>query len=150
MKKNLETTLPKNIFIGPFNVNVQPLKEFLMTKRENCSTRLLIMFTNKLRYKIDEILDEYIEINAKLKEESRNVEHLFDKKEWVETIPLTVKGIDENIQKVKIEFDILEHFRWNLSDEDFNAKWEAIGYPYKIEQLVKSSLSRSYFCEGLI
>ncbi|XP_035733901.1 dynein heavy chain 1, axonemal-like [Vespa mandarinia] len=136
IKKNLETTLPKNIFIGPFNVNVQPLKEFLMTKRENCSTQLLIMFTDKLRYKINEILDEYIEINVKLKEESKNVEHLFDKKEWMETIPLTVKGIDENMQKVKIEFDILEHFRWNLSDEDFNAKWEAIGYPHKIEQLI--------------
>ncbi|XP_043666184.1 dynein axonemal heavy chain 1-like [Vespula pensylvanica] len=142
MKKNLENTLPKHIFIGPFNVNVQPLKEFLMTKREDCSTRLLIMFTDKLRSTIDEILDEYTEINAKLKEESRNVEHLFDKKEWVETIPLTVKNIDENTQKVKIEFDILEHFRWNLSDEDFHAKWEAIGYPYKIEQLIVETEER--------
>ncbi|XP_043502299.1 dynein axonemal heavy chain 1-like [Polistes fuscatus] len=142
MKLNLESTLPKNIFIGPFNVNVYPLKEFLMSKREDCSTRLLYMFTEKLRYKVDEILNEYIEISVKLKEELRNVEHLFDKKEWMETIPLTVKGINENMQKVKIEFDILEHFRWNLSNEDFNVKWEAIGFPRKIEELVAETEER--------
>ncbi|KAK2581762.1 hypothetical protein KPH14_002241 [Odynerus spinipes] len=142
MKLNLESTLPKNIIIGPFNVNVQPLRQFLMSKREDCATRLLTIFTERLRYRVDELLDQYTEINGKLKEESRNVEHLYDKKDWIETIPLTVEAIDENMQKLKIEFDILDHFRWNLSDEDSDAKWEAIGFPRKIQQLITETEER--------
>lgn len=139
MKSVLEDTLPRNIVIGPFRVNVRPLKQFLIEKRQNCCTQLLIAFTENLRTQIDVILADYMQIRTRLRSTSRDIEHLFEEQEWMETIQLTVKALDRTAQKLKHEFDILDHFWWNLSDQDFEAKWQAIGFPRQIQLYVKIS-----------
>lgn len=137
MKSILEHTLPKDIVIGPFRVNVRSLRECLIQKRQNCCTQLLIMFTESLRTKIDVVLSDYVRIRTRLRVTLRNIEHLFEEQNWIETIPLTVKNLDQIVQKLKYEYDILDHFWWNLSDEDFEAKWEAIGFPQQIQLCVR-------------
>ncbi|XP_066590873.1 dynein axonemal heavy chain 1-like [Prorops nasuta] len=136
MKASLEVTLPESICIGAFCVNVQPLKEFLVKKRDDCAKKLLIIFTERCRATLDEIMAEYGGIIGRLKEEPRSIEHLFEQREWMETIPLTVKQTDSRMQKLKIEYEILDHFWWNLSDEDFKDKWTAIGHPRQIQLLI--------------
>lgn len=141
MKSVLELTLPKDIVIGPFRVNVRPLRQFLIKKRQNCCTQLLIMFTESLRERIDVVLSDYMEIRARLKAMPLNIEQLFEEQEWMETIPLTVKALDKIIQKLKYEYDILDHFWWNLSDQDFEAKWQAIGFPRQIQLHVRLTIA---------
>nr|XP_046487754.1 dynein axonemal heavy chain 1-like [Neodiprion pinetum] len=140
MKHSLEKTLPSNIWIGPFNVNVRPLKSFLIEKRLDLATRLLNMFTARLHFQIDEILSEYKNIQKKLKDEPFNIERVFEMREWMETIPLTVKGLDDTVQKLKLEYDVLDQFWWNLSDEEFALKYEAIGFPLQIQIQVDETL----------
>ncbi|XP_024940673.1 dynein heavy chain 1, axonemal [Cephus cinctus] len=140
LNHSLEVTVPKCMWIGPYNVNVQPLKTFLVNKRMNLATTLLNMFAERLRIQTEEILEEYRGICRRLKEAPKNVEDIFELKEWMETIPLTVKNLDDGVQKLKMDFDILDFFRWNLSDADFQAKWEAIGYPLEIQIQVEESI----------
>lgn len=137
MKSILESTLPKDIVIGSFRVNVRPLRKFLIQKRENCCTQLLVMFTDSLRAQIDNVLSDYVQIRTRLKAAPHNIEHLFEEQDWMETIPLTVKAIDKIVQKLKHEYDILDHFWWNLSDQDFEAKWQAISFPRQIQLHVR-------------
>lgn len=137
MKSNLEFALPNDIVIGPFRVNVRPLRQFLIQKRQNCCTKLLIMFAEDLRVRIDAILADYIKIRTRLRSASRNIEQLFEEQDWMETIPLTVKALDETVQKLKYEYDILDYFWWNLSDQDFQAKWQAIGFPRQVKLHVR-------------
>ncbi|KAL6436551.1 hypothetical protein ACFW04_004787 [Cataglyphis niger] len=139
MKSILELKLPKDIDIGPFCVNVRPLRQFLIQKRQDCCTQLLIMFTQSLRERLDDVLSDYMEIRARLKAKPLNIEQLFEEQEWMETIPLTVKGLDKIIQKLKYEYDILDHFWWNLSDQDFEAKWQAIGFPQQIQLYIEET-----------
>lgn len=83
-----------------------------------------------------------------------SIEHIYEIKEWMETIPMLVRGLDENTKryvlvctnylfrvlahffKMKItfsqEYDVLDYFWYNLTDEDFENKWLAIGWPLKI------------------
>ena len=49
MRINLEVTLPREIVIGPFIVNVEPLKQFLVSKRQDLYQRLLEMFATRMR-----------------------------------------------------------------------------------------------------
>lgn len=144
MKSILELTLPKDIVIGPFRVNIQPLRQFLIQKRQNCCTQLLVMFTESLRARIDVVLSDYMQIRTRLKATSRDIEHLFEEQEWMESIPLTVKALDKIIQKLKHEYDVLDHFWWNLSDQDFEAKWQAIGFPRQIQLHVSIITIASY------
>lgn len=137
MKSILELTLPKDIVIGPFRVNIQPLRQFLIQKRQNCCTQLLTMFTESLRTHIDIVLSNYMQIRTRLKAIPRDIEHLFEEQDWMGTIPQMVKGLDKIVQKLKHEYDILDHFWWNLSDQDFEAKWQAIGFPRQIQLHVR-------------
>ncbi|XP_011707083.1 PREDICTED: dynein heavy chain 1, axonemal-like, partial [Wasmannia auropunctata] len=142
MKSILELALPKNIAIGPFFVNVRPLRKFLVQKRQSCYTQLLIMFTDGLRKKIDVVLSDYVQIRTRLRVTSRNIKHLFEERDWIETIPLTVKNLDEIVQRLKHEYDILDHFWWNLSDEDFEIKWQAIGFPRQVQLYMEEAMNR--------
>ncbi|XP_071558365.1 dynein axonemal heavy chain 1-like [Temnothorax nylanderi] len=142
MKSILELALPKDIVIGPFNVNVRPLREFLIQKRQNCCTQLLIMFTESFRTKIDIVLSDYVQIRTRLRVTLRNIEHLFEERDWMEIIPLTVKNLNEIVQKLKYEYDILDHFWWNLSDQDFEAKWQAIGFPRQVQLSMEEATNR--------
>lgn len=137
MKQNLQVTLPNTIPIGPFIVNVRPLKDFLMQKRHECATGLLVMFTEKLRTEVDDILEEYRQMRYKLKEVPQSIEHIFEIRDWMETIPLRVQNLEERMDKLKLDFDVLDSFLWNISDDDFQAKWEVIGSPLQIENEVK-------------
>lgn len=137
MKSILELSLPKDIVIGPFRVNVQPLRKFLIQKRQNCCTQLLIMFTESLRAQIDVVLTDYMQIQTRLKATSRNIEHLLEEQDWVKIIPLTVKALNDVAQKLKYEYDVLDYFWWYLSDQDFEAKWQAIGFPRQIQLYVR-------------
>ncbi|XP_072745723.1 dynein axonemal heavy chain 1 [Anoplolepis gracilipes] len=67
---------------------------------------------------------------------------LFEEQDWMETIPLTVKALDKSVQKLKHEYDIFDHFWWNLSDQDFEAKWQAIGFPRQIQLHVEKTKER--------
>nr|XP_034195945.1 dynein heavy chain 1, axonemal-like [Osmia lignaria] len=142
MISNLDFTLPKRISIGPFNVNVRPLKNFLMGKREECATGLLVMFTERLRAEVDNILEEYTQIRYKLKEVPQSIEHIFEIRDWMETIPLRVQDLQEKMEILKLDFDILDSFYWNLSDEDFEAKWLVIGSPLQIENEIDETNER--------
>lgn len=136
MKQNLQATLPNTIAIGPFLANVRPLKDLLMRKRHQCATELLVMLTEKLRTEVDDILEEYTQIRYKLREAPQSIEHIFEIRDWMETIPLRVQNLDERMDVLKLDFDILDGFLWNVSDEDFHAKWEVIGCPLQIENEV--------------
>lgn len=137
MKSALENALPKEIIIGPFLVNVQPLRSLLMQKRQKCSAQLLAVFTESLRERIDVILDDYSRIIARLKSAFRDIEHLFEEQDWVATIPSAMKPLIKTVRKVTREFDVLDYFWWNLSDKDFEAKWEAIGSSRQVRLLVR-------------
>ncbi|XP_025602682.2 dynein axonemal heavy chain 1-like [Athalia rosae] len=139
MKRNLEQSLPSNIWIGPFNVNIRPLKMFLIEKRKELATKLLNMFTTQLHLQIDEILNEYKNIHRKLNDEPFDIERVFEMRDWMETISLTVGALDDSVQKLKLEYDLLDQFWWNLSDEDFALKYEAIGFPLQIQIQVEET-----------
>ncbi|CAL7945370.1 unnamed protein product [Xylocopa violacea] len=142
MRQNLEVTLPDTITIGPFVVNVHPLKKFLTSKRHECSTGLLVMLTEKLRVEVDDVLEEYTQIRYRLKEVPQSIEHIFEIRDWMETIPLRVQDLQERMERLKLDFDVLDGFLWNITDEDFQAKWEAIGSPLQIENEITETNER--------
>lgn len=95
------------------------------------------MFTESLRAQIDVVLTDYMRIRTRLKAPSRNIEHFLEEQNWVKTVPSTVKALSDVVQKIKYDYDILDYFWWYLSDQDFEAKWQAIGFPRQIQLHVR-------------
>lgn len=135
----IEASLPNEIIIGPFSVNVRPLREFLASKCIDISHQLLSTYADSLHQELHELLFEYTRITQRLDEQPNNIEQVQELREWMEGVPFIVKGHDEIMQKLKINFDLLEYFFYNLSDEDSAVKWQTIGYPQLIQRQVSFS-----------
>lgn len=132
MRYNLENTLPPMILIGPFYINTDPLRQFLIGKRQELATKLLIQFAFRMKMLIEEVLEDYKLLMNKLNEKPSSIEHIFDIKDWMETIPLTVRALEETTKRLLIEYEVLDAFWYALDQDDFENKWEVIGWPYRI------------------
>lgn len=139
MKANLEATLPTTIIIGPFFVTIEQLRHFLIAKRQDLATKLLDMFCQRMRKCFLDVLEEYNKISEKLNEKPDNIENVFEIREWMETIPMLVRAQEEAVRRYLIEYDVLEHFWYALPQEDFENKWEAVGWPYKLSKQVEQT-----------
>lgn len=134
MKSNLEATLPTTTIIGPFFITIEKLRIYLITKRQELAVKLLDMFAQRMKQNVENLLEDYKFIMLKLSEKPESIEHIFEIRDWMETIPMTLRTLEEQCRRYMIEYDVLEHFWYSLPQEDFDNKWEAIGWPYKIVQ----------------
>ncbi|GJQ83086.1 DNAH1, partial [Trypoxylus dichotomus] len=139
MKWNLEMTLPSSIIIGPFLIFTSSLREFLVNKRQEICTKLLNQFAKRMKNIIDNVLEEYKSVVIKLNEKPNSIEHIYDIRDWMETIPMTVKSLEEQAKRYLLEYEILDYFWYSLPDEDFENKWEVIGWPHKISQQIDAA-----------
>uniref|UniRef100_A0A1Y1N5M7 Dynein heavy chain 1, axonemal n=2 Tax=Photinus pyralis TaxID=7054 RepID=A0A1Y1N5M7_PHOPY len=137
MRDNLEVTLPSSIVIGPFFVNTEPLKTFLINKRQEIAGKLLDQFAAIMKGNIEEIIQEYKFFNARLLERATSIENIYEIRDWMETIPMTVKGWEEATKKYLLEYDVLDYFWYSLPQEDFENKWDCIGWPYRLAQQIE-------------
>ncbi|XP_060076356.1 dynein axonemal heavy chain 1-like, partial [Ylistrum balloti] len=132
-KEIIEATIPSNIIIGPFWVITDSVKQNLSKKRKNLSNVVLELLARQLRKQADDACEEFKAISRKLYDKPNCVEELSEMREWMKGIPDKLKEHQELIDKAMDDYELIEEFYYNLSADDFNAKWTAIGWPHKIE-----------------
>ncbi|KAK2152282.1 hypothetical protein LSH36_335g03002 [Paralvinella palmiformis] len=132
-KEIIEAILPSSIVIGPFWVNTENVRQALAKKRKALSNAVLELLAQKLREQADEACEEFKAISRKLYEKPNCVEELSEMREWMKTIPDVLHEHQDLIDKAMADYELIEEFYYNLSTDDFNAKWTAIGWPHKIE-----------------
>ncbi|CAB3221174.1 unnamed protein product [Arctia plantaginis] len=135
-KQELIWRLPQYISIGPFAINVDTLKQQLVTKRENIMKALLVMWSEEVRLVVDDVLQAYKNIMRKLGEKPNTIEHVFEIREWMESIPFALKTQDDIMKRVHTNYEVLDAFFYSLENEDFRALWEAVGWPQQINKQV--------------
>ncbi|XP_022823491.1 dynein heavy chain 1, axonemal-like [Spodoptera litura] len=139
-KQDLIWRLPQFINIGPFALNVDSLKQMLVTKRSDIIRALLVMWAEEVRLVVDDVITAYKTIMRKLGEKPNTIEHVFEIREWMESIPFALKTQDDIMRKVHSDYEVLEHFFMPLENEDFRALWEAVGWPLQITKQVDETI----------
>uniref|UniRef100_A0A8W7JBE3 Dynein heavy chain linker domain-containing protein n=1 Tax=Anopheles albimanus TaxID=7167 RepID=A0A8W7JBE3_ANOAL len=129
MRENLEHTVPLHITIGPFSINVQPLRDALIQKRQELTVALLRMLTEKLRLKTAGVIAEYNGIIERMCEKPVSIEHIYAVRAFMEGVPEVLGRLEDRMRGVLYEYEILEGFWFALPDADFAQKWKALGYP---------------------
>uniref|UniRef100_A0A1S4GZ43 DHC_N2 domain-containing protein n=2 Tax=Anopheles gambiae TaxID=7165 RepID=A0A1S4GZ43_ANOGA len=132
MRENLEHTVPQCIVIGPFWINVQPLREALIRKRQELAAALLKMLTEKLRIKTADVITCYNAINERMCEKPVSIEHIYDIRAYMEDVPELVVRLEDRMRGILYEYEILEGFLHNLPDADFQQKWNALAHPRSV------------------
>ncbi|KAF9816548.1 hypothetical protein SFRURICE_010707 [Spodoptera frugiperda] len=139
-KQDLIWRLPQFINIGPFAINVDSLKQLLVTKRSDIIRALLVMWAEEVRLVVDDVITAYKSIMRKLGEKPNTIEHVFEIREWMESIPFALKTQDDIMRKVHSDYEVLEHFYMPLENDDFRALWEAVGWPLQITKQVDETI----------
>ncbi|CAH0663656.1 unnamed protein product [Spodoptera exigua] len=139
-KQDLIWRLPQYIGIGPFAINVDTLKQMLVNKRSDIIKALLVMWAEEVRLVVDDVITAYKSVMRKLGEKPNTIEHVFEIREWMESIPFTLKTQDDIMRKVNSDYEVLEQFFMPLENEDFSALWEAVGWPQQINKQVEETV----------
>ncbi|KAJ8728552.1 hypothetical protein PYW07_006248 [Mythimna separata] len=139
-KQDLIWRLPQFINIGPFSLNVDSLKQLLVNKRSDIIKALLVMWAEEVRIMVDDVIMAYKSIMRKLGEKPNTIEHVFEIREWMESIPFALKTQDDVMKKVHSDYEVLDVFFVPLESDDFRALWEAIGWPQQIGKQVEETI----------
>ncbi|XP_022110107.1 dynein heavy chain 1, axonemal-like isoform X1 [Acanthaster planci] len=141
-KEILENTIPSNYTIGPFYISTESVRQGLAKKRKALANALLELLAQKLRKQAEDACEEFKFIARKLYERPNCIEDLAEQKEWMATIPDKLKEHQELIDKAMTDYELIEEFYYNLSTDDFNLKWNAIGWPHKIEIQMETTFAQ--------
>lgn len=132
LKEEMREDLPPSIVIGPFFINVDPLKQHLIAKRTEIVKRIFEYYVDRMNTTTEEIIEEFTIINNKLSERPLSIEHLLDIQDFITTVPDLVEVLQEKVKIMMLEYDVLDFFWYNLSDTQFGMKWDAFGWPHQI------------------
>uniref|UniRef100_A0A1B0AXK8 Dynein heavy chain linker domain-containing protein n=1 Tax=Glossina palpalis gambiensis TaxID=67801 RepID=A0A1B0AXK8_9MUSC len=131
-KEELRVTLPPTIIIGPFLVIVDPMKQHMIRKRIEIVKKIFEYYVDRM-YDINEhLIERCMDIYNKIHERPQSIEHLYDIREFAQTVPEVVDQVKADTQIMVLEYDMLDSFFYNLPDHQFAMKWEAVAWPRTI------------------
>ncbi|CAM4600221.1 unnamed protein product [Caretta caretta] len=131
-KEMLDNTLPSSIIIGPFYISIEGVKQNLSKKRKALATSMLDLLAKNLHIQVENICEAFKVISRKMYEKPNSIEELAELREWMKGVPEQLKVQEELISKVMEDYDVMEEFLYNLTQDDFNDKWAASNWPLKI------------------
>ncbi|XP_074532910.1 dynein axonemal heavy chain 1-like [Halichoeres trimaculatus] len=131
-KELIERSLPASIVIGPFMVQVEAVRKALSNKKKLLANAVLELFAQKLSKQVDDACEECDVISAKLHERPASIEELVEKRNFMGQIPEQLKIYKKQLGKTLADYDLLDSFFFCLSNDDFEKKWTAIGWPQRI------------------
>ena len=70
--------------------------------------------------------ESFKEISNKLREQANSAEDLVEQREFLETVPEMVATHQTRIQQAMSDYDLIEEYYYNLSDEDFNNRYQVL------------------------
>ncbi|XP_060806154.1 dynein axonemal heavy chain 1-like [Amyelois transitella] len=138
-KQDLIWRLPQYINIGPFALNVDTLKQILVTKRSDIIRALLTMWAEEVRLVVEDVVQAYKGIMRRLGEKPNTIEHVFEIREWMESVPFALKTQEDIMKKVNTDYEVLDAFFMPLENDDFKLLWEAVGWPLQITKQVDAT-----------
>ncbi|XP_017057195.1 dynein axonemal heavy chain 1 [Drosophila ficusphila] len=132
LKEEVREILPAFITIGPFYINVDTLKQFMIRKRIDIVRRIFEYYVDRMYETNELLLDRCLEVFRHIAERPISIEHLYDIRDFAATVPDVVDALRADIQVMWLEYDLLDSFFYNLSDHQFAMKWNVYAWPHQI------------------
>ncbi|KAJ3087451.1 Dynein heavy chain 1, axonemal [Quaeritorhiza haematococci] len=132
----LERDIPSHISLGLFWVGCESIRTAM---RKDLSKVVLDILSRKVSKMATSISNVFGQTMSRLKERPVKIEELTELREYIKTIPDTIKEQNLRIQEMLQNYEILEKYKYEQSNEDFRARWNAIAWPLRIEESVKAA-----------
>ncbi|KXS21750.1 hypothetical protein M427DRAFT_107149 [Gonapodya prolifera JEL478] len=149
--EQVERDIPSHISLGVFYVGCDAVRGAMKKDLSKIILEILARRTAKLA---NAISSDYAQIQQRLKEKPTKIEELTDLREYMRTVPDLQTNLKNRVAEMLQYCEILEGFRYDVSNEDFRARWSAFGWASKIEDLMKQTheateVDHALFLKGL-
>ncbi|TPX58491.1 hypothetical protein PhCBS80983_g03079 [Powellomyces hirtus] len=134
--ETLDKEVPNHISLGLFWVNCESIR---IAMRKDLSKVILDILTRRASRLASSISQAFATIQARLKERPVKIEELTELREYLRSIPETVRTQHARITEMLQYYDVLEKHRYELSNEDFKARWQAYIWPMRIDDMVRQT-----------
>ncbi|TPX59753.1 hypothetical protein SpCBS45565_g07659 [Spizellomyces sp. 'palustris'] len=134
----LDKEIPSHLSLGLFWVNCESIRSAL---RKDLSKVVLDILSKRSSRLAQSISQAFGAVQARLKERPVKIEELTELREYMRLIPEIVRTQNGRISEMLHNYEILEKHRYELSNEDFRARWQAYTWPIRIDELLKQTES---------
>ncbi|NWT16478.1 DYH1 protein, partial [Vireo altiloquus] len=131
-KETLDNLLPNSITIGLFEVRIEHTRHDLSDKHKALATAMLDMLAKTLHSQVQKICEAYEAVSVKMHEKPKNIEELTELRDWLKGVPEQLAVQQQLIEEVMEDYNVMEDFLYNLTEEDFADKWTASYWPVKM------------------
>lgn len=138
-RRQIEADIPNSVDIGMFHVACDRVRAQLSGKCQQLVHALLELLTTKLRRQADKICDEFNKMAQVLYARPNGIEELMDQREFMKTVPDTVRSLEADINRALTDWELMDTFNLNLSDSDFAVRWQVYAWPQKISELMDNA-----------
>eukprot|EP00755_Sulcionema_specki_P029075 Sspe_Gene.17654::Locus_6284_Transcript_1_1_Confidence_1.000_Length_4893::g.17654::m.17654/K10408/DNAH; dynein heavy chain, axonemal len=154
-KEEVLAQIPESITLGTFTVSCLEMRQKLTEKCIVLSQRVLDLMASMGRGKADHVCTEYKQLETEVKFPPVGMEKLVEKRKRFKAIPDETFEINNDIERMKEYYAVLDKYQHPLSADDFEMKWKAISWPRKLEDSIEREeelmeKDRERFLERLI
>ncbi|CBZ25938.1 putative dynein heavy chain, partial [Leishmania mexicana MHOM/GT/2001/U1103] len=128
--------IPVSADLGLVRVECSEVRRELSKKCAMGAAKVLDVMAARALCKEIEVNDRYSELYAALLKPTETPEEVVATKDFIKTIPERVVDLEMAIEESKEIHELLKGFKRPLSEEEFNKKWKAIGWPSQLDNAV--------------
>ncbi|RNF14084.1 putative dynein heavy chain [Trypanosoma conorhini] len=135
-RADIGARIPRFVNLGLFQVDCTDLRRRLEGKCTQISNGLLDVVLFRANTKASEINDQFRALREALIKPTETPEEVVERNEFIRTIPEKVFDLQAIIDEIQEIYTVLDAFQVPLSEDDFNRKWMAIGWPAQLDDEV--------------
>lgn len=128
--------IPSEINLGFVVVECADLRRTLSSTCSIVASQILDAMALRARKKAEEINDKFTDIYNTLNKPTETPEEVVSVKDFIKLIPEQVFDLNVMIQETREIHEVLDHFHRVLSEDEFNKKWRAYGWPSQLDDAV--------------
>jgi dynein heavy chain len=133
--ESLERDIPSHINIGLFYLGCESIRSAM---RKDLSKIVLDIIAKKTSKMAASIIQVFAGISNRLKEKPTKIEEQMELREYLKTIPEMIKLQQLKIQEMSKNYDVLDKYRYECSNEDVRSKWAVYSLPQKTDDQLKA------------
>lgn len=133
-RAEIEASIPMSLTVGVFNINCEQVRSVLSEKRRTLAMAVLDLLGKKLRSQADEVCNAFADMMARLHQRPNGIEDLTEQREFMKQVPENTSQLQSKIARALSDWDLLEEFKCNMSDDDSAVRWACYGWPLKVQK----------------
>ena len=130
--------------IPPIESTDRQVRNTLVRKCKDLTRLMLDLAARVTRNRASRISRAFESISSKIHEPVKKIEELVALREAMMSIPAKSRGFREEIDELMADYEVLEEFRYSLPPEDFGRRWDALGWPRRLDEQLDRCVFRLF------